>query len=100
MCTACDNDRECAAVGVIRDVKASQSDLRITPRELRFKAYRLAARLGLTTWTRGLREPLPTCVDIAIKAAFPDPRNRYTHFRLPRTGKAMKFGTYAQRWVV
>ena len=92
-CVACAEERdECGAAAAIRQVKDIEADANDDARALRFKAYRIAGRAE-TTWTRGVREPLPTCVDIAIKTAFPDANNQYTHFKLPRTGAETTLGT-------
>ena len=74
-------------------MKELEYDERANSRTLRYKAYRIAGQ-ALTKWRKGLREPLPTCVDIAIKEAFPDRNNCYSHFKLARTGPAAMSGKF------
>ena len=100
VCPACaGEEEECCAAAAIRQVKELKYDERANSRTLRYKAYRIAAQALIKLKkkpgsNRRWREPLPTCVDIAIKEAFPDRNNCYSHFKLARTGPAAMSGKF------
>jgi len=52
--------------------------------EMRFAAYRLAARELFGVLRTGDRRPLPPCVVAAIKRLFPDPMGQYVGFKPAR----------------
>lgn len=80
MCRECeaDNDDNCAGKLAVERVEQDLNGLGRMPdaalyKELRFKAYRIAAQEYLhgNWWRKGIRQPLPTCVEVAVKTRFP-----------------------------
>lgn len=86
MCEA-DNDENCMGLRAVDHVeeRCLAGTVGVASKELyakcRFEAYRWAARaMGDRWWQKGIRQPLPSCVEWAIKDRFP--ADSYTGFCL------------------